>query len=253
MSASTPYPGSEARARGRFATTHWSVVLAAGRQSSADSRKALEILCRTYWYPLYAYMRRRGYPPDQAQDCVQGFFAYLLEKGTIRAADRRRGRFRTFLLTVFQRFLGRMAERRRARKRGAGRRILSLDVATGERRYRREPFHQLTAEKLYQRRWALTLLERVLHRLEMEYADKGKAALFEALRAFLTGEGDILSYREVGSRLRRTEGAVKVAVHRLRRRYRELLREEIAHTVDEPDDVEDELNCLLLALQGESR
>lgn len=248
-------PRRPAPASPRFATTHWSLVLAAGRHRphvrppTQQSQQALAILCETYWYPLYAYIRRRGYSADDAQDLVQEFFVYLLDQGTLETADRERGRFRTFLLTILQRFLAREHERSRAQKRGGNRRLLSIDVESAEDRYRREPFHELTPERIYERRWALTVLERGLTRLEAEYTQKDKAALFNRLKHLLTGHDDGTSYREIATDLGITEAAVKVAVHRLRRRYRALLREEIAHTVGEPSDVKDELDALLRALQ----
>lgn len=234
----------------RFATTHWSVVVAAGRKDPAGAaRAALESLCRDYWYPLYAYARRRGLSADDAADLIQEFFAYLLEKQALAAADRERGRFRTFLLTALQRFLGRQRERAAARKRGGGKQRLALDFSTGETRYRLEPFHELTAEIVYERRWALTLLEKALQRLQAHAAAKGQSQVFERLRGFLTGDRAQGSYAEAAAELGMSEAAVKVAVHRLRRRYGALLREEIAQTVSTPEEVEEELDHLLRALR----
>ena len=233
----------------RFATTHWSLVLAAGRRQTPGSREALEALCRAYWYPLYAFLRRRGRAAEDSQDLVQEFFAYLLDKHTLDAADPERGRFRTFLLTVFQRFLAKQQERAAAQKRGGGVSVVSIDVSTAEDRYQREPFHELTPERIYERRWALTLLEKVLSQIEQEYAEKSKAELFDRLKIFLTGAVADASHAEIAAAIGLTPGAVKVAVHRLRQRYRELLRERIAETVAKPDEVEDELNHLLAALR----
>lgn len=234
---------------GSFATTRWSLVLAAGRPSAPASSAALALLCQNYWYPIYAYVRRRGYSADDAEDHVQEFFATLLDKRTLRIADPERGKFRIFLLTVCRRFLIKVDERRRTRKRGSGRPPLSIDVSAGERRYRHEPFHELTPERLYERRWALSLLETVLSRLEAEYGSRNKAGLFNELKVLLTGKGTPASYVEIGRRLQLSEGAVKAAVHRLRRRYRDLIREEIGQTVGSPAEVEEELAHLLSAVR----
>ena len=240
---------SQSRRR-RFATTHWSIVAAAGGRPSPESREALAALCQTYWYPLYAYVRSHGRRAQDAEDLTQEFFATLLEKGYLQAADRERGRFRSFLLTAFKRFLGKEQERANAQKRGGGKTILSIDFQTGEGRYQREPSHDWTPERVFDRRWALTILEQVLARLAAEYAAKQKGRLWEQLQPYLTGTAGAPSYAAVASVLGITEGAVKVAVHRMRRRYRELLREEIVQTVDSPQEVDDELTLLLAALRG---
>ncbi len=233
----------------RLPTTQWSVVIAAARESAPESRQALQTLCQTYWYPLYAYVRQRGYQPADAQDLVQAFFAHVLEKGVLAAADPRRGRFRTFLLTVLQRFIGAQRQRAAARKRGGAVRVLSLDFQYAEQRYCHEPFHELTPEHVFQRRWALTVLDDVLARLEQECAAKGKTPLFDGLKTFLTGTAHT-TYDEASAALGMSPGAIKVAVHRLRRRYRELLRQQVADTVAGPDQVDDELDCLLSALRA---
>jgi RNA polymerase sigma-70 factor (ECF subfamily) len=251
MSASDPPPPWLRGGGSRFATTRWSVVAAAGKSPSPQSRRALEELCASYWYPLYVFTRRRRHAAAEAQDLVQGFFAELLEKGTLAAADEERGRFRTFLLAVYQRFLGHERERARARKRGGGRRIVSFDATDAEDRYRREPFHELTPERIYERRYALTLLDRVLARLESDFASRGRGELFERLKPTLTG-GDATRYADLAAELGMSPGAVKVAVHRLRRQYRDALREEIAQTVDGPEEIDDELNRLLEALRVDS-
>jgi len=225
-------------------------VAAAGKSPSPQSRRALEELCAGCWYPLYVFTRRRGHAADEAQDLVQGFFAYLLEKGTLATADEARGRFRTFLLAVYQRFLSHERERDRARKRGGDRRIVSIDAADAEDRYRREPFHELTPERIYERRYALTLLDRVLARLEADFVNRGRGELFERLKPTLTG-GDGTAYADLAAALGMSPGAVKVAVHRLRRQYRDALREEIAQTVDGPEEIDDELNRLLEALRDD--
>jgi RNA polymerase sigma-70 factor (ECF subfamily) len=233
-----------------FATTRWSVVLAAGGGASPESEQALASLCEAYWYPLYAFVRRLGHQPDDAQDLTQAFFARVLEKGYLRAADPGRGRFRCFLLAALKHFLANERERARAHKRGGGRAVLPLDFQAGEQRYRLEPAHERTAGRLYERRWALTLLGQVLARLREEFARAGKAPLFDRLKAYLTGENASASYREVGAELGMSEGAVKVAVHRLRGRYRELLLGEIAQTVAAPEEVEEELLHLFEAISS---
>ena len=245
--ATTPDPAST-HAPARFATTHWSVVLSAGRTPDDASRGALETLCARYWMPLYAYVRRHGHAPDDAQDLTQAFFAHLLEKNTIARADRTRGRFRSFLLASLRHFLADEADRARALKRGGGVRILPLEFETGEHAYVREPADNATPEQLYERRWALTLLDNVLARLRDEHARDGRAAQFDALGPCLTGTGAGQPYADLAARLGLTEAAVKSAVHRLRRRYRALLREEVAHTVAGSGDVDDELRHLLAVL-----
>jgi RNA polymerase sigma-70 factor (ECF subfamily) len=233
-----------------FATTRWSLVLAAGRGDAPEAETALATLCETYWYPLYAYVRRSGYPADEARDLTQEFFARLLEKHYLRAADSERGRFRSFLLTAVQRFLSKERHRARALKRGGGRRMLSLDFEQGESRFRLEPTTGVTAETIYERRWALTLLDRVMSRLRGDFEQLGKRDDFDRLKVFLTGEAAVPSYREVADAAGTTEGAVKVAVHRLRRRFRDLLLAEIAQTVTAPEDAEEELRHLFEAVRS---
>ncbi len=238
---------------GRFATTHWSLVLGAGRRGSTASRRALATLCESYWFPLYAFVRREGYSAPDAQDLTQEFFARLLEKKYLAVVDPRRGRFRSFLLAAMKHFLAHERDRAKAKKRGGGRRILSLDFPSAESRYNLDPADELTPERLYERRWALALLEQVLKRLRDEHAAAGKLALFERLKEFLTGAKGSQSYQQIADELAMTEGAIKVAVHRLRRRYRELLEEEIAQTVAGPEEVEDERRALLAAVRAGSR
>jgi len=232
-----------------FVTTHWSVVLAAGRNDTTRAHDALAELCETYWYPLYAYIRQRGYSPHDAQDLTQEFFARLLEKNTLRIITQDKGRFRSFLLSALNHFLVDEWKKARAQKRGGGQ-IVSLDVCDGERRFVREPMDALTPEKLYEQNWALALLETVYSQLQREYEGAGKGALFAELKSCLTGTRHSVPYAELAVRLNMAENTVKTSVHRLRQRYRELLRAEVAHTVASPADVEEELRCLFRALAG---
>jgi RNA polymerase sigma-70 factor (ECF subfamily) len=239
-SASPPGWG-EAR---EFTTTHWSVVVTAGSGSSPGARQALETLCRTYWYPLYASVRRRGHSPEDAQDLTQGFFARLLEKQTLTLADRERGRFRTFLLTALKNFVHTEWEKARAEKRGGAHILLSLEEQVAEGRYLAEPVEGITPDRLFEKRWAATLLELVMARLRDECRADGKGPLFDALAPHLWGEREGASYKEIAARLGMTESAVGVTVHRLRGRYRVLLRAEVAQTVATPSEVDDELRHL---------
>jgi RNA polymerase sigma factor (sigma-70 family) len=245
-------PRSAVRAAGRqFATTRWSQVIAAGAEQTGDSREALARLCELYWYPLYAYVRRWGYDADQAQDLTQEFFARLLEKHYLRAADPARGRFRSFLLASLKHFLSNERDRVSAVKRGGRATVIPLEFENAEGRYSREPPDHETPETVYERRWAMTLLERTLGRLRGEFEKAGKGAVFSRLEGLLTGEQDTLPYVELGAALGMSEGAVKVAVHRLRRRFGALLREEIAETVSDPAQVDDEIRELFRALKGD--
>jgi RNA polymerase sigma-70 factor (ECF subfamily) len=241
--------GSTASRRNeRFTATHWSVVLAARGGSSSRARAALESLCRAYWYPLYAFVRRMGHSPHDAEDSVQGFFAVCLEKNYLAAADEAKGRFRSFLLLALKRFLAKERDKSRAGKRGGGQKPIALDGLTAEERYALEPAEHLSADKLFERRWALTLLEQVLSRLRDEQAAAGQGEAFEQLKEFLLAGGRGTPYADMAARLGRSEGAVKVAVHRLRQRYRELLQEEIANTVTSPEEAEEERRYLLAVL-----
>ena len=224
-------------------------MVAAKDLAAPEAREALATLCDAYWYPIYAYVRRQGHTPEAAQDLTQEFFAYVLERDLFAKADPARGRFRTFLRTVCARQLANHRDRENARKRGGGRPVLSIDARDAEGRYAREPAHDLTAERIFDRSWALTLLARVLDGLRREYDDAGRAATFEELRAVLTRGPETASYAAIAERLGTTEGAVRVAVHRLRRRYAMLLRQEIAATVDGPDEVDDEIRSLFAALE----
>jgi RNA polymerase sigma factor (sigma-70 family) len=232
-----------------FATTHWSIVLSAGDRDSPQAHEALASLCQTYWYPLYAFIRRQGFSAEESQDLTQEFFARLLEKDFLATVNRDKGRFRSFLLAACKHFLANERDRAGAKKRGGDQRFISIDLPDAENRYSLEPAHELTPEKLFERRWVLTLLEQVLTQLREETAQAGKADLFDLLKTYLTGEGNQTSHRQTGEELGMSEGAVKVAVHRLRKRYRELLREEIAKTMNESDSVEDEIRHLFAALE----
>ncbi|HEX5745721.1 MAG TPA: sigma-70 family RNA polymerase sigma factor [Archangium sp.] len=233
----------------KFSTTRWSLVLAAGHGTSSEAHEALSTLCKLYWYPLYAFTRRQGRGPEDARDSVQGFFTRLLEKNDLADVDRQRGRFRSWLLASLKHYLANEWDRERAQKRGGGLTGLSIDAETAEGLYQHEPSHDLTPEKLYQRRWTLTLLERVLSTLEQECARLGKQRLFEKLRGNLTGDVEKIPHAQVAGTLGMSEDAVKIAAHRLRGRYRELLREEIAQTVERPEDIEDEIRLLLVSLE----
>ncbi len=235
--------------RGRFLTTHWSLVLAAGDSSSAGSREALATLCEQYWYPAYVFVRRQGYSADEAADLTQGFFTRVLEKSYFQQVHPERGRFRSFLLACLRHFLSNERDRARTLKRGGEHPPISLELETAEGRYQIEPSDELTPEKIFDRRWALTLLDRVLNRLREEQVAAGKAKSFEALTEFLTGD-TTTPYSVVARTLDMSEGAVKVAVHRLRRRFRDLLTDEIAQTVSEPDDIDREIQHLLEAVSG---
>ncbi len=232
----------------RFVTTHWLVVLVAGRTDSSRAQNALARLCQTYWYPLYAYVRRRGHSPHDAQDLTQEFFARLLERHTLAVADPNRGRFRSFLLSMMDHFLSHEWEKAHAQKRGGGCQMLSLDLARAEERYELEPADNSTPDKLFDKRWATALLEEVLNQLEAEYQRVGKAELFATLKQTLTGTGESQPYAVLAAHLGMNEIAIKVAVHRLRKRYRELLRAEIANIVADPAQAEDELRHLFTAL-----
>lgn len=233
-----------------FATTHWSVVLAAGEGESEPARCALEILCTAYWYPIYVYVRRKGNGPDDAQDLTQGFFTQLITKEHIRQADRSKGRFRTFLLGRLDNFILSEWKRAHRQKRGSQFIFVSLDEPALEERYRHEPADNETPEKIFMRQWALTVLRQAMGALEAECAVDGKAALFREVKNHLAGERDRSVYAEIGRRLGMTDGAVRVATHRLRQRYGELLRRFIAQTVSAPDEVEEELSHLLSVLSG---
>jgi RNA polymerase sigma factor (sigma-70 family) len=230
-----------------FATTQWSVVLSAHGGDAAQSGAALEMLCQTYWYPLYAYVRRQGRSPADAQDLTQEFFARLLQKDYLLNVAREKGKFRTFLLVALKRFLVNDWTRNQTQKRGGGCVHIPLHVENAETRYLAEPADRLTAERLYERRWALTLLERVLERLRQEFSSGDKEILFEKLKGSLMAEKGEFPTREAAATLGMSEGSVRVAIHRFRRRFRKLFYDEVAHTVADPKDIEKEIHRLLEA------
>jgi RNA polymerase sigma factor (sigma-70 family) len=233
-----------------FVTTQWSQVLKAARNDSTRASSALATLCSNYWYPLYSYARRRGYGPDDAKDLTQGFFARLLQQKWLAQADPARGRFRTFLLTAMSHFLANEWDKARARKRGGDVQIVSFQMDSAETRYSHEPADSFTPDQAYERRWAITVLERVMEQLKQEHVAGGKAAVFELLKPCLIGEGTAEPYAGIALKLNVSESAVKVLVHRLRKRYRQLLREEIANTLANSDGVDEEMRHLFEILAG---
>jgi RNA polymerase sigma factor (sigma-70 family) len=230
----------------QFPATRWSLVVAAGDPHRKEARSALVSLCESYWYPLYAYLRRRGYSSDQAQDLTQEFFMRVLEGRYLDRAEPEKGRFRAFLLTSLKFFVADEDDRRRARKRGGGM-VVPLEFSSGEERYQREPAHDETPERIYERRWALSVLDRVVEKLRNEFVQHGRPDHFERLKVFLLGQSDA-PYAALAQELNTSEGALKVAIHRLRKRYRELFRKEIADTVADPAEVESELRYLAVVL-----
>jgi RNA polymerase sigma factor (sigma-70 family) len=232
----------------RFPTTRWTLVVAAADPQHKEARSALVSLCERYWYPLYAYVRRRGYPADQAQDLTQQFFMRVLEGRYLDRADPEKGRFRAFMLTSLKFFLADEGDRSRAQKRGGGN-VLSIEISSGEESYQREPGHNETPERIFERRWALSLLDRVVDRLRDEFVQHGRLEHFNRLKVFLLGQAEA-SYTTLAGEMGTSEGALKVAIHRLRKRYRELFRQEIADTVADPAEVEPELRYLAAALRS---
>ena len=239
-----------ARPQAAFNTTHWSVVLAVSQSDTTRARKALAKLCQTYWYPLYAYVRRRGYSTPDAQDLTQAFFARLLEHHSFASASPELGKFRSYILTAMKHFLASEWKHRRAQKRGGGSWMLSLDWAVAEERFDLEPATHASPDKLFEKQWAVTVLQDVLNRLEREYQDEGKTDLFAALKQTLLGSREAQPYAELALKLELSESAVKVSVHRLRKRYRDLIRDEIANTLDDPREVEAEMRYLFQVLTG---
>jgi RNA polymerase sigma-70 factor (ECF subfamily) len=241
---------SEHPVAARFPTTQWSLVARAGNPADPAARAALEALCRDYWFPLYAFVRGKGHPVHEAEDLVQGFLADLLERGDLADLDRSKGRFRAFLRVACEHYLANRREHDRAAKRGGEVRIVTIDRLKAESRYGHEPAHSLTPERLFERQWAITLLARVLDRLEAEAAEAGKSALFEQLCPALQGDDLAASSRAVGDALGMSEGAVRVATYRLRARYRELLSEEIVRTIEDPNLADEEIADLRAALSA---
>ena len=230
----------------QFPTTRWTLVVAAGDPDHPEARSALVSLCENYWYPLYAYLRRRGYPADQAQDLTQEFFIRVLEGRYLDRADPERGRFWSFLLSSLKFFVADEEDRNRAHKRGGGA-LVPLEFSSGEERYQREPAHDETPERIFERRWALSALGRVVEKLRDEFVHHGRPEHFERLKVFLLGQSEA-PYAALAQEMNMSEGALKVAIHRLRKRYRELLRQEVADTVADPAEVESELRFLAVVL-----
>ena len=245
--------GAEPPPRPAFVTTHWSLVVSAGRNDTTQARNALEKLCRAYWFPIYAFVRRQGHNPHDAQDLTQEFFARLLEGNWVAKADQQRGRFRSFLLTAMKRFMINEWKKEHVQRRGGNQPVLSLNALSedsAEHRYQLEPAEKDTPESLYERGWALSLLDSVLLQLEQEYAREGKTEWMEAMRPALTAGRDAIRHAEIAATLGMTETAARVAVHRLRKQYRRLIRLEVAHTVAKPEEVDDEMRHLFQALAG---
>jgi RNA polymerase sigma-70 factor (ECF subfamily) len=236
---------SKARTAAQFAATHWSVVLAARAGEDTQATLALETLCRAYWFPLYAYVRRLGNSPEDSQDLTQGFFARLIEKDYLSAVHPAKGRFRSFLLTALKRYVADEYDKASAGKRGSGRPLISLDGPNVEDRYRLDPGVELTPERLFDRRWAITLLERSRARLKDEYVAAGKGDLFERLKSFYHQDEAAIAYAEAAAQMSLPENTVKSHVRRLRGRYRQIVREEIAQTVSDEAEVDDEIRYLL--------
>ena len=230
-----------------FVTTHWSVVLSAGHNDTPRAAEALQRLCQTYWYPLYTYVRRRGHSPQDAQDLTQGFFACLLERQSLATADPEKGRFRSFMLGAMNYFLATEWAKMQTQKRGGGREIFSLDLAAAEQRFDLESADHATPDKAFDQAWATALLDKVLSQLEAEFRREGKIQLFDTLKQTLAGSRESQPYGVLAAQLSINEGAVKTAVHRLRKRYRQLLEAEIANTVTSPDEVKEEMRYLLKA------
>src|SRR5436309_5405001 len=232
--------------RSGFPTTRWTLVVAAADPNRKETSSALVSLCENYWYPLYAYLRRRGYPADQAQDLTQEFFVRVLEGRYLDRAEPEKGRFRSFILTSLKFFVADSEDRQRAQKRGGGM-VVPLEFSSGEERYQREPAHGETPERIFERRWALAVLDRVVERLRDEFVHHGRPEHFDRLKVFLLGAADA-PYATLAREMNTSEGALKVAIHRLRKRYRELFRQEIADTVADPAEVESELRFLAAVL-----
>ncbi len=250
MSPSGPIEAGASAGDGQFTATHWSMVLLAGQTQAPQAEAALESLCRTYWNPLYAYVRRQGHSAHDAQDLTQEFFARLLAKKYLKLATRERGRFRSFLLKSLKHFLVNEWKRGQSQKRGGGREVFSLDDEAAEQSYRQQSADLMAPESLYDKLWAMTLLERAMERLGASYGTTGRRELFDQLKPLLLSEGTSEAYRKTAGALELSEGAVKVAVHRLSKRFREAVRAEIGQTVATPAEVDEELRCLMAAMSG---
>ena len=242
-----PTPDPSREQPGNFRTTHWSVVLAAGGGPAPEAAVALERLCAVYWHPLYSYLRRWGQSPDDAQDLTQAFFAQLLERDSLRSVNRSKGKFRSFLLASLKHFLANERDRAGALKRGGAISFVSWDEAGAEERYRQAESLALPPDKAFEQSWATTLLEQVLTRLRADYAQAGQGVLFDALQVYLTGDKGAAPYAEMAARLNLGESALKMSIQRLRRRFGDLLREEIAHTVSRPEEIDQEIRALFAA------
>ena len=234
---------SNRSSKARFQSTHWSLVVRAGAGPEQDSREALETLFQTYWYPLYAFARRQGYPTQKAEDLTQGFFLSALQKNFVEGADPSKGRFRSFLLVAFKRFIANDHEKANAQIRGGGAAHFSLDVDSGDQRYALEPVDHSTPDRFFDRKWAVTLLQTVMSLLRNDYAKEGKSQLYSKIRSHLSGERAV-PYRDLAEQLEMTESSLRVAVHRIRARYRKLLQEEISRTLVDPSEAEEELAYL---------
>ena len=240
----TSEPSSQRHTQAWFTTTRWSVVLSAQQNDSVSSQQALERLCQTYWYPLYAFVRRQGCHPEEAADLTQGFFTRLLEKDWLADVDRKKGHFRNFLMISVKHFLSNEWAKDRAKKRGGHCRIVSMDIDRAETRFRLEPVDTTTPDQLFERQWALTLLDEVLATLQREYESQGKAKVFTAIKGCLTGPRETQPYPVIAQRIDCTEGHVRVLVHRLRQRYRQLLRQAVAGTVADETEIDAEMEHL---------
>jgi len=241
----TPTTGNAA-----FMTTRWSIVRAAGDSAAPKHEQALSTLCETYWFPLYAYLRRNGHDVNEAADHTQAFFARLLDKKYLGQVRPKPGKFRSFLLTALKHFVSNQYKYARAKKRGGGKKILSLNYDQAEDRYALEPATDLSPEKLFEKSWALTVLTRTMERLEEELAARNREKLFEHLRGYVVAEQSAVPYQDLADKLEMSEGTIRVAVHRLRKRCKEILRDEVAQTVTTPDEVEEEIRSLFTALQA---
>jgi len=234
----------------RFMTTRWSVIMKAQGDDSVAAADSIAELCRDYWYPLYAYVRRCGVTPEDAQDFTQGFFSSFLQNDWVMAVHQSRGKFRSFLLASIKNYMGKQWQKQKTIKRGGGIQFSSVDFETAEGRYINEPFHDLTPDKLFDRSWTISLLDSVLKELKNDYVAKGNEQLFEMLKDFLVAKTGNMAYAEIAEHLGMTESAVKVAVHRLRSRYRQLIRERVAQTVSDEEDVASEIHGLFSSLSS---